>query len=112
MCLDTPAIIDTQRAIDDRKPLEKHRRPAKVFIIVKTLNHTLAIKGFYYAMKGCRPVMKGCTPAMYLDTSAIIDVRRVIDDRRRVIDGRRPDEKHRRRAMSLNTPVEAFDTWW
>ena len=106
-----PARIGLEARLEGlRRVHELLGQLAKLLIIVKTLNHTRAIKGFYYAMKGCRPVMKGCTPVMkgctpvmYLGMPAIIDTQRATNDCK-------PDEKLRRLAMSLDTPGEAFDT--
>lgn len=83
---------------------------AKLLIIVKTLNHTRAIKGFYYDENDCRLATYLVNAATHLDTAAIDVCTRATNNCSLLIDGCRPDERRCRAAMNLVTPREAFDT--
>ena len=85
-------------------------RLAKLLIIVKTLNRTRAIKGFYYDEKGCRLTTHLVNAATHLDTGAIDVCTRATINCSLLIDDCRPDERLCRPAMSLVRPREAFDT--
>ena len=83
---------------------------AKLLIIVKTLNHTRAIKGFYYDENDCRLATYLVNAATHLDTAAIDVCTRATNNCSLLIDVCRLDERRCRVAMSLVTPREAFDT--